>query len=57
MWLVVSVTPRPRIIPEEGTPCTYSIGGWVGPKPGLDAEARREMFYKVSTVEQIDLVI
>jgi hypothetical protein len=32
---VVSVTPRPRFTP--GTDCT---GGWVGPKPGLDTEAR-----------------
>jgi hypothetical protein len=32
---VVSITPRPHITP--GTHCT---GGWVGPRAGLDAEAR-----------------
>jgi hypothetical protein len=35
MGWVVSVTPRPRFTP--GTHCT---GGWVGPRAGLDTEAR-----------------
>jgi hypothetical protein len=36
---VVSITPRPRFIPGERTPCTHWTGGWVGPRAGLDAEA------------------
>jgi hypothetical protein len=35
---VVSVTPRPRF-----TPGTHWIGGWVGPRAGLDAGARRNI--------------
>jgi hypothetical protein len=37
---VVSVTPRPLFTPGEGTPGTHWIGGWVGPRAGLDANAR-----------------
>jgi hypothetical protein len=37
---VVSVTPRPRFIPGERTPSTHCTGGWVGPRAGLDTEAR-----------------
>jgi hypothetical protein len=38
---VVRVTPRKRFTPGERTPGTHWIGGWVGPRAGLDAEARR----------------
>jgi hypothetical protein len=39
VW-VVSITSRPRFTPEERTPGTHWIGGWVGLRAGLDAEAR-----------------
>jgi hypothetical protein len=41
---VVSVTPRPRFTPGERIPGTHWIGDWVGPRAGLDAEARRKIF-------------
>jgi hypothetical protein len=41
-WMV-SVTPRPRFTPGERTPGTHWIGGWVGPRAGLDAETRRKI--------------
>jgi hypothetical protein len=41
-WVVI-VTPRPRFTPGERTPCTHWIGGWVGPRAGLDAGARRKI--------------
>jgi hypothetical protein len=37
---VVSVTPRPRFDPGEWTLGTHFTGGWVGPRAGLDTEAR-----------------
>jgi hypothetical protein len=40
---VVSVTPRPHFTPWKRTPGTHWIGGWVGPRAGLDAEARRKI--------------
>jgi hypothetical protein len=40
---VVSVTPRPRFTPGEKTPGTHWIAGWVGPRAGLDARARRKI--------------
>jgi hypothetical protein len=40
---VVSVTPRPRFIPEERTPGTHWIGGWVDLRAGFDAEAKRKI--------------
>jgi hypothetical protein len=40
---VISVTPRPRFTPGERTPDTHWIEGWVGPRAGLDAEARRKI--------------
>jgi hypothetical protein len=43
MGWVVSITPRPRFAPGERTPGTHWIGGWVGPRAGLDAEARRKI--------------
>jgi hypothetical protein len=39
MW-VVSVTPRQRFSPGERTPGSHCTGGWVGPRAGLDTEAR-----------------
>jgi hypothetical protein len=39
----VSVTPWPRFTPGEGTPGTHWIGGWVGPRAGLDAGDRRKI--------------
>jgi hypothetical protein len=40
---VVSITPRSRFTPGERTPGTHWIGGWVGPRAGLDAGARRKI--------------
>jgi hypothetical protein len=40
MGWVVSVTPRPRFTPGERTPDTHCTRGWVGPRAGLDTEAR-----------------
>jgi hypothetical protein len=39
---VVSITPWPRFTPVERTPGTHWSGGWVVPRAGLDAEARRK---------------
>jgi hypothetical protein len=38
-WLV-SGTPRPRFSPGERTPGTHCRGGWVGPRAGLDTDAK-----------------
>jgi hypothetical protein len=40
---VVSITTRPRFTLGERTPGTHWIGGWVGPRAGLDAGARRKI--------------
>jgi hypothetical protein len=40
---VVSITPRLRFTPGERTPGTHWTGGWVSPRAGLDAEARRKI--------------
>jgi hypothetical protein len=37
---MVSVTPWPHFTPGERTPGTHCTGGWVGPRAGLDTEAR-----------------
>jgi hypothetical protein len=37
---VVSITPGPRFTPGESTHGTHFTGGWVGPRAGLEAEAR-----------------
>jgi hypothetical protein len=42
---VVSVTPRPRCTPGERTPGIHWIGGWVGPRAGLDAEAWKKIIW------------
>jgi hypothetical protein len=36
---VINITPRPSFTTGERTPGTHYIGGWVGPRVGLDAEA------------------
>jgi hypothetical protein len=43
IW-VVNFTPRPLYIPEERAPGTHWIGGWVGPKSGLDDVEKRKAF-------------
>jgi hypothetical protein len=43
MGWVVSVTLRPRFSPGERTPGTHCTGGWVGPRAGLDTEARAKI--------------
>jgi hypothetical protein len=40
---VVSFTPRPHFTPGERTPGIHCTGGWVCPRAGLDAEARRKI--------------
>jgi hypothetical protein len=45
MGWVVSVTPRPLFIPGERTPGTHCTGGWVGPRAGLDTEARGKILW------------
>jgi hypothetical protein len=33
--------PAPVVLyPQEGTPSTHCAGGWVGPRAGLDTDAR-----------------
>jgi hypothetical protein len=36
---VVSITPWLHFTQGERTPCTHWIGGWVGPRVGLDRDA------------------
>jgi hypothetical protein len=38
---VVSFTPL-SLYPREGAPCTYWIGGWMGPRAGLDDLEKRK---------------
>jgi hypothetical protein len=40
MGWMISATPRPSFSPGGRTPSTHCTGGWVGPRPGLDTEAR-----------------
>jgi hypothetical protein len=42
---MVSVTPRPRFIPEQRTPGIHCTGGWVGLRAGLDTEATGKILY------------
>jgi hypothetical protein len=37
---VVSITLRPRFTAGKRTPRTHCIGGWMGPRAGLEAEIR-----------------
>jgi hypothetical protein len=37
---VVNVTPLPRCSPGGSTPGTHWTGGYEGPRPGLDIEAK-----------------
>jgi hypothetical protein len=39
----MGVTPRPRFTPEERTPGTHWIGGWVGPRAGLEVGSRTKI--------------
>jgi hypothetical protein len=39
---VVWFTPQPLYSPGERDPCTYWIGSWVGPRPGLDDVEKRK---------------
>jgi hypothetical protein len=44
-----SVTPRPLFSPEE--PGTHCTGGWVGPRAGMDTEARGKIFLPLPGIE------
>jgi hypothetical protein len=46
-----SVTPRPRFSPGERTPGTYCTGGWVGPRAGLDTEAKGKILSPLPWIE------
>jgi hypothetical protein len=39
--LVLSFTPR-RLYPRAGATGTHSVGGWVGPRPGLGGVKKRK---------------
>jgi hypothetical protein len=39
----IAPTHSPRFTPGERTPGTHCIGGWVGPRAGLDAGAGRRI--------------
>jgi hypothetical protein len=45
---VMSITPRPRFTPGERTSGTHCTGGWVGPRAGMDAEARGKILCRGS---------
>jgi hypothetical protein len=47
---VVSVTPRPRFIPGKD-PQYHCTGGWVGPRAGLDTEAREKTLSPLPGIE------
>jgi hypothetical protein len=51
MKWVVSVTPRPRFSPGERTPVTHCTGGSVGPRAGLDTEARGKILSPLPGIE------
>jgi hypothetical protein len=42
---VVTFTPLSRFTTGEGAPATHWIGGWVGPRAGLDAVEKRTILY------------
>jgi hypothetical protein len=35
-----ALRPGRALPPGEGNPCTHCTGGWVGPRTGLDTDAR-----------------
>jgi len=43
--------PRPRFSPGERTPGTHCAGGWVGPRAGLDTEARGKILSYLPGIE------
>jgi hypothetical protein len=42
---------RPRFSPGERTPCTHCTGGWVGPRAGLDTEAKGKILSPLPGIE------
>jgi hypothetical protein len=54
-WMV-SVKPRPLFSPGERTPGTYCTGGWVGPRAGLDTEARGKILSPLPVIEPLSPV-
>jgi hypothetical protein len=42
---------RPRYTPGERTPGTHWTGGWVGPRAGLDTEARGKLLSPLPGIE------
>jgi hypothetical protein len=48
---VVCVTPRPCFSPGERTPGTHWTGSWVGPRAGLDTEAKRKILFPLPGIE------
>jgi hypothetical protein len=48
---VVSVTPRPRYSRREMTHGTHWAGGWMGPRAGLDTDARVKIVLLLSGIE------
>jgi hypothetical protein len=48
---VVSVTPLPCITPGERTLGTHCTRGWVGPRAGLDTEARGKTLSPLPGIE------
>jgi hypothetical protein len=53
---VVSVMTWLHFTPGERTPGTHWIGGWVGLRAGLDAEARRKFSLPCQGLNPIHLV-
>jgi hypothetical protein len=43
--------PGPHFAPGERTPCTHWTGSWVGPRAGLDTEARGKILLSLWRVE------
>jgi hypothetical protein len=43
--------PRPHFSPGERTPGNHCTGGWVGPRAGLDTEARRKILSPLPGIE------
>jgi hypothetical protein len=41
------------LYPREITPVTHWTGGWVGPRAGLDTEARREILSPLPGIEPL----